>query len=82
MGQVTIYLRDSTLEAVKEAAAQSRVSVSQWFAAYGEAQERRRNSNWAQFFAEIDKNKDIWQVFPSQEEIRATDVPDRPLEAW
>ncbi len=82
MGQVTIYMRDSALDAAKEAATQAKVSVSQWFAAFAEEQERRHNANWTAFFAEIDKNKDIWQDFPSQEEIRANEVPDRPLEAW
>ena len=34
MGQVTIYVEDSALEAAKQAAEKSKVSVSQWFAKF------------------------------------------------
>ena len=34
MGQVTIYVEDGALDAVKLAAERAKVSVSQWFAKY------------------------------------------------
>ncbi len=43
MGQVTIYVEDSALEAAKRAAERAAVSVSQWFAKYA-IEERQRQS--------------------------------------
>ena len=82
MSQVTIYVRESALEAAKAAAARAKISVSQWFAQYAEAEEQKPQQNWDEFFSTIDKNKDVWQDFPSQEAIRSQDLADRPLEAW
>lgn len=82
MSQVTIYLEDDTLAAAKEAAKRAHMSVSKWFAQFAEAEKLKPKQSWNEFFAEIDKNKEIWSDFPSLEEIRANEVPDRPLEAW
>ena len=38
MSQVTIYLEDDALQAVKAAAARSRISVSKWFAQFAEVE--------------------------------------------
>ncbi|MDD4944292.1 hypothetical protein [Rhodoferax sp.] len=60
MGQVTIYVEDSALEAAKRAAERAKVSLSQWFGKFAtqerEAQDQRRN--WETFFAEIDRLRD------------------------
>lgn len=82
MSQVTIYLEDDTLAAAKEAAKRAHLSVSKWFAQFAEAEKQKKAQSWDEFFAEIDKNKDIWNDFPTIEEIRANEVPDRPLESW
>ena len=83
MGQVTIYVEDSALEAVKLAAERSKVSVSQWFAKYAVEEKRTQIQDWDAFFAEIDRLRgNDWDDFPSLEEIRANEVPDLPRESW
>lgn len=83
MSQITIYVRDSALDAAKAAAARSKVSISQWFAQYAEAEEKRSKQSWAEFFAEIDRLRgDGEDDFPSLEEIRSHEVPDLPRESW
>ncbi len=54
MAQVTIYLPTSTLEAVRSVAAKQELSVSQWFAQYAHAQEKRDSKSWSAFLAELD----------------------------
>ena len=83
MGQVTIYVEDSALDAVKQAAERSKVSVSQWFAKYALEEKRKQSQDWDAFFAEIDRLRgNDWDDFPSLEEIRANEVPDLPRERW
>jgi cupin superfamily acireductone dioxygenase involved in methionine salvage len=83
MGQVTIYVEDSALDAVKQAAERSKVSVSQWFAKYAIEEKRKQTQDWDAFFAEIDSLRgNEWDDFPSLEEIRANEVPDLPRETW
>jgi hypothetical protein len=83
MGQVTIYVEDSALEAVKQAAERSKVSVSQWFAKYALEEKYKQTQDWDAFFAEIDQLRgNASDDFPSLEEIRATEVPDLPRESW
>ena len=83
MGQVTIYVEDSALDAVKQAAERSKVSVSQWFAKYALEEKRKQTQDWDAFFAEIDRLRgNDWDDFPSLEEIRANEVPDLPREPW
>lgn len=87
MGQVTIYVEDSALDAAKRAAERTQVSVSQWFAKFAIEEKTRQAQNWDAFFAEIDGLRDIngegsGDDFPSLEEIRATEVPDSPRESW
>ena len=83
MGQVTIYVEDSALDAVKQAAERSKVSVSQWFAKYALEEKRKQTQDWDAFFAEIDRLRgNDWDDFPSLEEIRANEVPDLPRERW
>ncbi len=55
MGQVTIYVEDSALEAAKLAAARAKVSVSQWFAKQAIDERQRQSQSWEAFFAELDK---------------------------
>lgn len=55
MAQVTIYVRESALEAAKIAASRSKISVSQWFAQFAEAQEQKQKQSWPEFFAEVDQ---------------------------
>lgn len=54
MGQVTIYVEDSALEAAKLAAAKAKVSVSQWFAKQAIDERQRQSQSWEAFFADID----------------------------
>jgi hypothetical protein len=54
MAQVTIYLPATTLNVVKSIAAKEELSVSQWFAQYAHAQERKTTKNWSQFLDELD----------------------------
>jgi|GEM_PF-975053 len=55
MGQVTIYVEDSALEAAKRAAERAKVSVSQWFAKQAIEERERQSRSWEAFFAEIDR---------------------------
>lgn len=55
MGQVTIYVEDSALDAAKRAAERAHVSVSQWFAKYAIEERQRQSQTWEAFFAEIDR---------------------------
>ena len=83
MSQVTIYVRESALDAAKAAASRAEVSISQWFAQYAEAEERRSKQSWTEFFAEIDRLRgDGADDFLSLEEIRSHEVPDLPRESW
>jgi len=82
MGQVTIYVEDSALEAAKQAAEKSKVSVSQWFAKFAVEEKRKQTQDWDSFFAEIDAMGGSPGDFPSLEEIRANEVPDLPREPW
>ena len=82
MGQVTIYVEDSALEAAKQAAEKSKVSVSQWFAKFAVEEKRKQTQDWDSFFAEIDAQGGSPDDFPSLEEIRANEVPDLPREPW
>jgi len=82
MGQVTIYVEDSALEAAKQAAEKSKVSVSQWFAKFAVEEKRKQTQDWDSFFAEIDAMGGSPSDFPSLEEIRANEVPDLPREPW
>jgi cupin superfamily acireductone dioxygenase involved in methionine salvage len=83
MGQVTIYVEDSALEAVKQAAERSKVSVSQWFAKYALEEKNKQTQDWDAFFSEIDQlRSNASDDFPSLEVIRATEVPDLPRETW
>jgi hypothetical protein len=54
MAQVTIYLPSSTLEVVKAVAAKEELSVSQWFAQYAHAQERKASKSWSHFLNDLD----------------------------
>ena len=66
MGQVTIYVEDSALEAAKRAAERAKISVSQWFAKYAIEERQKQSQSWEAFFAEIDclrgpdKDPDGW----------------------
>lgn len=86
MGQVTIYVEDSALDAAKRAAERTQVSVSQWFAKFAIEEKNKQAQNWDAFFAEIDSLRNGSDGgdndFPSLEEIRATEVPDSPRESW
>lgn len=54
MAQVTIYLPTSTLEVVKSVAAKEELSVSQWFAQYAHAQEKKVSKSWSHFLDDLD----------------------------
>jgi hypothetical protein len=54
MAQVTIYLPSSTLEIVKSVAAKEELSVSQWFAQYAHAQEKKTSKSWTYFLDDLD----------------------------
>jgi hypothetical protein len=54
MAQVTIYLPSSTLEVVKAVAAREELSVSQWFAQYAHAQDRKASKSWSHFLNDLD----------------------------
>jgi hypothetical protein len=83
MSQVTIYLEDDTLAAAKAAAARAKMSLSKWFAQFAEAEKAQKSGSLNEMFAEIDRLRaDGCDDFPDLIELRATDVPDRPREAW
>ncbi len=83
MGQVTIYVEDSALDAAKRAAERAKISVSQWFGKFAIEERQRQSQSWEAFFAEIDRLRDEGgDDFPSLEEIRAGEVPDSPRESW
>ena len=83
MGQVTIYVEDSALEAAKRAAERSKVSVSQWFAKFAMEEKQKQIQDWDAFFNEVDSLRgNAWDDFPSLEEIRANEVPDLNRETW
>ncbi|MBK9443612.1 MAG: hypothetical protein IPN53_20905 [Comamonadaceae bacterium] len=83
MGQVTIYVEDSALDAAKRAAERAKISVSQWFGKFAIEELQRQSQSWEAFFAEIDRLRDEGgDDFPSLEEIRAGEVPDSPRESW
>ena len=54
MGQVTIYVEDSALDAAKRAAERAKISVSQWFGKFAIEERQRQSQSWDAFFAEID----------------------------
>ncbi len=83
MGQVTIYVEDSALDAAKRAAERAKISVSQWFGKFAIEERQRQSQSWEAFFAEMDRLRDEGgDDFPSLEEIRAGEVPDSPRESW
>jgi cupin superfamily acireductone dioxygenase involved in methionine salvage len=83
MGQVTIYVEDSALDAAKQAAERSKVSVSQWFAKFAIEEKHKQTQDWDAFFQEIDRLRgNAEDDFPSLEDIRATQVADLPRETW
>ena len=82
MGQVTIYVEDSALQAAKQAAEKSKVSVSQWFAKFAVEEKRKQSQDWDSFFAEFDAMGGSPDDFPSLEQIRANEVPDLPRDPW
>lgn len=83
MGQVTIYVEDAALNAAKRAAERAQVSVSQWFARFAVEEKQRQAQDWSAFFAEIDRTQPAQgDDFPSLEQIRASEVPDMPREAF
>lgn len=55
MSQVTIYLEDDALQAVKAAAARAHISVSKWFAQFAEAEKTKLSADRQQFWQEIDR---------------------------
>jgi hypothetical protein len=55
MGQVTIYVDDAALSAVKLAAEQAHISISKWFAQLAEQEQARQQRERAAFWAEIDR---------------------------
>ena len=54
MSQVTIYLDDDALRAVKAAAARAQISVSKWFAQFAEAEKASLSADRYKFWQEID----------------------------
>ena len=88
MGQVTIYVEDSALEAAKRAAERAKVSVSQWFAkqAIEERQRQSQSQNWEAFFAEIDRLRDADDGPDGWDELLADRLnglgKDRPREPF
>ena len=55
MSQVTIYLEDDALQAVKAAAARAHISVSKWFAQFAEAEKASLSADRQKFWREIDR---------------------------
>jgi hypothetical protein len=83
MSQVTIYLEEETLALAKAAAARAKMSLSKWFAQFAEAEKAQNSGSLSEMFAEIDRLRaDGCDDFPDLIELRATDVLDRPREAW
>jgi hypothetical protein len=83
MSQVTIYLEEETLALAKAAAARAKMSLSKWFAQFAEAEKAQKSGSLSEMFAEIDRLRaDGCDDFPDLSELRATDSPELPREAW
>lgn len=86
MGQVTIYVEDSALDAAKRSAERSKVSVSQWFAKFAIEEKQKQSQSWDAFFAEIEplrgKDKDDGLDFllgADRYKDLGTDIPREPF---
>jgi hypothetical protein len=83
MGQVTIYVEDSALQAAREAAAREHMSLSQWFAQFAAEEKHRQSNDWGAFFAELDALASPGDDdFPDLERLRQTEVAELPRESW
>jgi hypothetical protein len=86
MGQVTIYVEDSALQAARKAATHAQISLSQWFAQFAADEKKRQSVDWCAFFTEIDAMTAPGDDdFPDPGSPRGGDVsdlPDLPLERW
>jgi len=83
MGQVTLYVEDSALQAAREAAARAQMSLSQWFAQFAAEEKRRQSKDWSAFFVEIDAMTTSGDNdFPEPGSLRHSDIPDLPRERW
>jgi hypothetical protein len=71
MGQITIYLDDETSALVKAGVKASGVSQSQWIA---EAVRQRARGEWP---ASVRALAGAWPDFPTTEEIRTRQAPER-----
>lgn len=74
MGQVTIYLDDPTIHAMKQAANDEGLSQSQWVA---KLIKHKTRTEWP---ATVRQLVGSWQDFPDSETLRATAVDDIPRE--
>jgi hypothetical protein len=83
VGQVTIYVEDSALQAAREAATRAQMSLSQWFAQFAADEKKRQSKDWNAFFTEIDAMTAAGDDdFPDSGSLRRSDVPDLPRERW
>ncbi len=83
MGQVTIYVEDSALQAARAAASRAQISLSQWFGQFAIDEKKRQSQSWSDFFAELDALKTAGDDdFPDPETLQRHDVPDLPREPW
>lgn len=74
MGQVTIYLDDTTIHAMKQAANDEGVSQSQWVA---KLIKNKTRSEWP---VNVRQLAGSWQDFPDTDTLRATTTNDIPRE--
>jgi hypothetical protein len=84
MSQVTIYMDDDAIKRAKASAAAAQLSLSAWVSKLVKEQTPAVDAMGYPlgFFDSIAADAPLWRDFPLAQELRATDTPDLPREAW
>ena len=84
MSQVTIYMDDDAIARAKASAAAAQLSLSAWVSKLVKEQTPAVDAHGYPigFFETIAADAPLWNDFPSAEDIRDSQVPDLPREAW
>ena len=84
MSQVTIYMDDDAIARAKASAAAAQLSLSAWVSKLVKEQTPAVDAHGYPlgFFEAIAADAPLWKGFPTAEDLRASQVPDLPREAW
>lgn len=84
MSQVTIYMDDDAIKRAKASAAAAHLSLSAWVSKLVKEQTPAVDAMGYPlgFFDSIAADAPLWNDFPLVQDLRATDTPDLPREAW